>query len=182
MSDTRGFFPRWRVPAGYPVAAVCIWLANPTWRSLEYGATITIVGLIIRGLAAGVVRKREELATLGIYSWTRNPLYFGSVLLAVGIAVASRSWIAAAVVAAHLATFYPLVIMDEEKFLHEKFGAAFEDYTAHVSAFLPWPSGRKGSGAPFSFAQWTRNHEYRALLGAAAGFGLLVFRMWLRTR
>jgi hypothetical protein len=104
------------------------------------------------------------------------------VLLAAGIIVASRSWIAAALVAAHLAVFYPLVIRGEERFLHEKFGAAFEDYTAHVSAFIPWPSGRKGSGVPFSFAQWTRNHEYRALLGAAAGFAALVLRMWLRSR
>jgi protein-S-isoprenylcysteine O-methyltransferase Ste14 len=182
MSDPRGFLARWRVPTGYPVAAICIWLANPTWRSLEIGAAIAIVGLIVRALAAGVVKKREELATSGIYSWTRNPLYFGSIVLAAGIIVASRSWIVAAVVALHLAIFYPIVIRGEERFLHEKFGAAFEDYKSRVSVFLPWPSRQKGSGAPFSIAQWTRNHEYRALIGAAAGFALLVFRMWLRFR
>ncbi len=182
MSDSRGFWARWRVPAGYPVAALCFWLATPTWISLECGAAVAFVGLIVRGLAAGVVKKREELTTSGIYSWTRNPLYFGSVLLAAGIIVASRSWIVAALVAAHFAVFYPVVIRDEERFLRERFGAAFDSYVAKVSVFLPWPSGIKGDGAPFSFAQWTRNHEYRALLGVIVGFALMILRMWLRSR
>ncbi|HEV3219687.1 MAG TPA: isoprenylcysteine carboxylmethyltransferase family protein [Candidatus Acidoferrales bacterium] len=182
MSNARGFWVRWRVAAGYPFAIACFWLAKPTWTSLEYGAAVAIAGLIVRALAAGVVRKREELTTSGIYSWTRNPLYFGSIMLAAGIVVASRSWIVAALAAAYLAVFYPIVIRNEERFLRERFGAQFDSYVAQVSVFLPWPSGRKGNGASFSFAQWARNHEYRALIGAAVGFALMIFRMWLRSR
>ncbi|MFZ0818764.1 MAG: isoprenylcysteine carboxylmethyltransferase family protein [Candidatus Acidiferrales bacterium] len=182
MSNSRGFWVRWRVSAGYPVAAVCFWLAWPTWRTLEIGTALGVVGLIVRALAAGVVRKREELTTSGIYSWTRNPLYFGSVILAAGIIVASRSWIVAALVSGYLAVFYPTVIRSEELFLRGRFGADFDSYAAQVSVFLPWPSGRKRNGGTFSFAKYARNHEYRALAGAIVGFGLLIGRMWLRAR
>jgi protein-S-isoprenylcysteine O-methyltransferase Ste14 len=182
MSTPRGFWVRWRVPVGYPVAVASFWLAMPTWRTLEYGAAIGIVGLIVRALAAGVVRKSEALTTSGIYSWTRNPLYLGSTILAAGIVVASRSWIVAALVAGYFAAFYPIVIRTEQRFLRERFGRAFDDFAAQVSVFLPWPSGRKGNGATVSFAQYARNHEYRALVGAIAGFALMIGRMWLRSK
>jgi protein-S-isoprenylcysteine O-methyltransferase Ste14 len=182
MSQSRGFWVRWRVPIGYPLALACFWLAWPAWKALEIGAAIGIVGLMIRALAAGVVRKREELTTSGIYSWARNPLYLGSVILAGGIVVASRSWIVAALVFGYLAAFYPIVIRSEERFLRGRFGAEFDSYAAQVSVFLPWPSRRKGNGAAFSFAQYARNHEYRALVGAIVGFGLMIGRMWLHSR
>ncbi len=182
MSKPRGFWVRWRVPSGYPIAAGCLWLADPTWRALEIGTAVAIIGLILRALAAGVVRKSEELTTSGIYSWTRNPLYLGSTILAAGIVVASNSWFAAALVFVYLAAFYPAVIRSEERFLQGRFGGAFDSYAAQVSVFLPWPSGRKGNSAEFSIAQYARNHEYRALVGAVVGFGLLIGRMWLRSR
>jgi len=182
MSNPRGFWVRWRVPIGYPIAAGCFWLANPTWRSLEMGTAVGVVGLIVRGLAAGVVKKREELTTSGIYSWTRNPLYLGSVILAAGIIVTSRTWTVAGLVFGYLAAFYPTVIRSEEEFLRGRFGKEFDAYASRVSVFLPWPSGHKGNGGAFSFTQYARNHEYRALVGAIAGFGLMIGRMWMRSR
>ncbi len=181
MSNPRGFWVRWRVPIGYPIAVVCFWFARPTSRSLEIGTAVGIVGLIVRALAAGVVRKREELTTSGIYAWTRNPLYLGSVILAAAIVVTTSSWIVAALIFSYLALFYPIVIRAEERFLRERFGKEFDAYAAQVSAFFPWPSEHKGDGAAFSWAQYVRNHEYRALAGTIAGFGLMIGRMWLRS-
>ena len=60
------------------------------------GAVSIIPGLVIRALASGHVRKNEALATSGPYAYTRNPLYLGSLLLAIGFAVAARSWWVAA--------------------------------------------------------------------------------------
>jgi protein-S-isoprenylcysteine O-methyltransferase Ste14 len=179
MSSPRTFWVRWRVPIAYPLSLACFWFAWPTWRSLEIGFVVGLVGLIVRALAAGVVRKREELTTSGIYSWTRNPLYLGSVILAAGIIISSRSWIVAALVFGYLAVFYPIVIRSEEIFLRGKFGEQFDAYAAQVSVFLPWPSARKGSGPGFTWTQYARNHEYRALVGAIVGFSLMIGRMWL---
>lgn len=182
MSSPRGFWVRWRVPIAYPMCFVCFWFSWPTWRSLEIGFVVGLTGIIVRALAAGVVRKREELTTSGIYSWTRNPLYLGSVILAVAMVVTSRSWIVAVLVVGYLAAFYPVVIRSEEIFLREKFGEQFDAYSARVSVFLPWPSRIKQNGAKFSWRQWARNHEYRAPFGALAGFGIMIGRMWLHSK
>ncbi len=74
------------------------------------GVGIAICGLLLRGFAAGHLRKHQQLATSGPYAFTRNPLYLGSVLLAAGFSVASHSWISALLLAAYLAIFYPVVI------------------------------------------------------------------------
>jgi protein-S-isoprenylcysteine O-methyltransferase Ste14 len=82
---------RWRAPIGYPLAALCLWLARPTFRSILIGSALIVLGLLIRAAAAGHLRKREALAHTGPYARTRNPLYLGSAFLAAGFAVASWS-------------------------------------------------------------------------------------------
>jgi protein-S-isoprenylcysteine O-methyltransferase Ste14 len=89
---------RFRVPLGFLIAALVLYLAQPTSFSMLLGLPIAIAGAVLRGLAAGVIRKDAVLTTSGPYAWTRNPLYLGSFLLGVGFGVMSGSWIAAAVV------------------------------------------------------------------------------------
>ncbi len=80
---------RLRVPLGFLVAAAVLYFATPTTTSILIGLPVAIAGAAFRGMAAGVIRKDSQLATAGPYAWTRNPLYFGSSLLAVGFAVMS---------------------------------------------------------------------------------------------
>src|ERR1700684_228010 len=112
---------RIRVPLGFLFAVIYFWLARPTWRSLLLGAVIVLPGLFIRALASGHVRKNESLATSGPYAYTRNPLYFGSLLMGLGFCVAARSWwVGVALVLMFFAIYVP-VIRDEEAFLKQKF-------------------------------------------------------------
>lgn len=179
MTEPRSFWVRWRVGAGYLLALLGFYFARPTNESLIEGACVALVGLMIRAAAAGIVRKGQQLATSGIYAWTRNPLYFGSTVLAAGFVVASNSWIVGAIAAAYILTFYPAVVRREDRDLRERFGAEFVAYAARVSGFLPWPT-RQPSGEPtFSWSQYVRNHEYRAGFGTMLAMGALVFRMWL---
>src|ERR687886_7025 len=83
---------RIRVPLGFAFAALYLWLAHPTWLSLGLGAVIAAPGVAIRALAAGHVRKNAEITTTGPYAYTRNPLYLGSILIAIGFAVAAMNW------------------------------------------------------------------------------------------
>ena len=83
---------RARVPLGFLFAAAYLWWARPTWTSLLVGMVVVAVGIILRALASGHIRKNAELATTGPYAYTRNPLYLGSVLIAVGFIVAARNW------------------------------------------------------------------------------------------
>ena len=173
---------RWRVRTGYLVAVVYLWLADPTLRAIAGGVAVAIFGLIVRGAAAGHLRKGEALATSGPYARSRNPLYFGSALLAAGFAIAAHSWIAAAVVAAYFLLFYPAVMRREEAELRARFSRAFEDYAALVPLF--WPritaAATRDRDARFSWGLYRRNREYRAALGFLASLGVVVLRMILR--
>lgn len=131
------FWIRWRVRIGYPVALAYLLLARPTPRSLAIGALVGALGIAIRAWAAGYLRKHEALAVSGPYAFTRNPLYFGSVILAAGFVVAGDSLWAAIIVAAYLALFYPAVMKREESELRAHYGDAFIDYAARVPLFWP---------------------------------------------
>jgi len=56
---------RWRSPIGYPTAALCLWLAHPTFRSILIGSSVAVLGLLIRAVAAGYLRKREAARRIG---------------------------------------------------------------------------------------------------------------------
>ncbi len=178
MRETPGeTWARWRVRAGYPLAVVYAWLGEPKPLWLAAGAVLALLGLALRAAAAGHLRKHEALATSGPYAFTRNPLYFGSAVLAAGFLVAGRSWIAAAAVAVYFAVFYRAAMRREEQELRARYAAAFEEYAARVPLFWPRLKPAARAGAEFSWEQYRRNREYQAALGAAFAFGLLVAKM-----
>jgi protein-S-isoprenylcysteine O-methyltransferase Ste14 len=189
VPEPRKFWMRWRVRAGYPVAVLFWIFARPSYRSIGLGAIIAAFGLVIRGLAAGHLQKDRELATSGPYAVTRNPLYFGSALLAGGFAIAGGSWADGALVIAYFAVFYYAVMRNEEEDLRKRFGTAFDEYAARVPLFLPRYSTHVGTESHsalaskrFSWDLYQRNREYKALIGTLAGLGLLWVRMWLHWR
>src|SRR5579872_7361982 len=132
VDDAGRFWARWRVRTGYLLAALFLWLASPSDKSIAAGAAIAAMGLVVRGSAAGHLRKQQELAVSGPYAWTRNPLYFGSALLVAGFAVASDSVWAAILIVGYYAAFYPAVMRREEWELRTHFGAAFDEYARRV--------------------------------------------------
>jgi protein-S-isoprenylcysteine O-methyltransferase Ste14 len=171
---------RIRVPLGFAFAVVYFWLARPTWRSLALGAVSIIPGLVIRALASGHVRKNEALATSGPYAYTRNPLYLGSLLVAIGFAVAARSWwVAAGLVAMFFAIYIP-VIRSEEAFLRERF-PEFQEYANEVPRMIPrmTPAFRNEASAEFSMDLYLKHREYNALLGSLALVAALITKMKL---
>jgi len=72
---------RIRVPLGFVFAAVFLWLARPTWKTMLASLILVVPGLWLRGYAAGYVRKNAELTRTGPYAYTRNPLYLGSMMI-----------------------------------------------------------------------------------------------------
>jgi len=183
----RGFWMRWRVRVGYPVGLLYWLLAKPTPQWMLYGGVIAGLGLIVRAMASGYLRKDRELATSGPYACTRNPLYLGSAFLAAGFIVAGHSGIAGVLVGGYFAAFYYAVMRNEEEDLRARFGAAFETYAARVPLFFPRLRNRTDGtdskqDQAFSLNQYMRNREYKALIGTIAGLATLWLRMWLRAR
>jgi protein-S-isoprenylcysteine O-methyltransferase Ste14 len=178
---------RIRVPLGFVVAVLFAWLSRPTWASLAAGAAVSLAGIWIRALAAGHVRKNAELTTTGPYAYTRNPLYLGSIVIALGFAIAARAWvapafwIAIALVVMFTAIYVP-VIRSEEAFLRETF-AGFNDYCNRVPRLLPrFTSAYLEQRTEWSAAQYQKHREYNALIGSLLLWGVLVAKIVVGAR
>ena len=182
VSTSEMFWVRWRARLGFPLAALCLYFARPSSASVLAGAIFAVVGLCVRAAASGHLHKGEVVAMSGPYAHTRNPLYFGSSVLAAGFVIASRSWMVGALVAAYYLALYPFLMRREERELSERFGEAFNQYARTVPLF--WPRLRTSgaaTSADFSWSQYLRNREYQTAMGAAALLlGLWLLSLWRR--
>ena len=167
---------RIRVPLGFALAAVYLWRAHPSWPSLMEGSVLIVLGLAVRAVASGHLRKNAEVTTSGPYAYLRNPLYLGSLTMAAGFAVAARDvWLAAAMLVFFLAVYLP-VIFSEEAWLRANF-PEFEEYARRVPRL--WPRFSRADVAPGRFSRklYLEHREYNALLGAVAMLGALVVKL-----
>jgi protein-S-isoprenylcysteine O-methyltransferase Ste14 len=170
---------RIRVPLGFLFAAFFLWRARPEWWSLAIGSVVAMAGVSIRAISSGHVKKNEQLATTGPYAYTRNPLYFGSIVIAVGFALASLRWEIAAVLVIMFAAIYIPVIRGEEQFLSQHF-ADYSNYCARVPRLLPRLQAGDEGRSRFSSALYFQHREYNALLGTLAVIAALVAkRIWM---
>jgi protein-S-isoprenylcysteine O-methyltransferase Ste14 len=167
---------RIRVPLGFALAVFYVWVARPSWLSIITGTVIAIPGIALRALASGHVKKNEELTTTGPYAYVRNPLYVGSLIMAIGFAIASRSpWVLLVMVVMFLAIYLP-VIRAEEAYLREAF-ANFEDYAQNVPRLFPRLRAFGTGTAAFSSQLYWQHREYNAILGTAAVMATLVAKL-----
>jgi protein-S-isoprenylcysteine O-methyltransferase Ste14 len=168
MSKFAAIVARWRVRLGYPLALLVLWLSRPTPGSIGIGAAVGVFGLWLRALAAGYLNKQKVLTVSGPYAFTRNPLYFGSFILVIGVAIATRSWIAAAILFAYFTVVYSVVMRREEDELRTQHPEAFEAYARAVPLFFPRLTSAKldlQNAQQLSFSQYRKNHEYQATIG-----------------
>lgn len=164
---------------GFVTAAAYIWLARPTKLSIAVGSALAIVGVAIRTLASGHVQKNEVLTTTGPYAYTRNPLYFGSLILAIGFVVASRSWWIALLITLLLFGIYLPVIKSEEEFLRSKF-PGFAEYERNVPRLFPRMRPSVSSANSFSWHLYWKHREYNAALGSGLIILILILKaFWL---
>ena len=155
---------RRRVPLGFATAAAMLLFARPTWGSWRAGLVIACAGECVRVWAAGHLEKGREVTRSGPYRFLSHPLYAGSAVIAIGVVVASRSVIVAVATIVYMVVTIAAAIRLEEAQLRQAFGATYDDYRASRAN----PMVRR-----FSVARALRNREYRAVLGAIVGFGIL---------
>jgi protein-S-isoprenylcysteine O-methyltransferase Ste14 len=162
------FLARRRVPLGFLAGIAALWLADPTPRMLALGAVIAAIGEGVRVWAAGHLEKGREVTMSGPYRLTRHPLYLGSTIIGVGLAIASANLVVALLVVTYLGVTLSAAIATEEAHLTAKFGEAYPDYR----------EGRTGGASRrFSMARAMRNREYRAVGGLLAVLALLTFKV-----
>lgn len=80
-------------------------------------------------------QEKSSLVTHGIYQWTRNPIYLFSTLSLFGFTLWSPSlgligaWIL-------LALCIHQLVLEEEKFLHQRFGTQYETFVSQVPRYF----------------------------------------------
>lgn len=101
---------------------------------------------IVNGAPLEAKSGREEpLVVAGPYKYARNPLYFGVVLIVLGLALDTSSSFVLITTAIVFAWFRVLLIPYEEREMRALFGAQFERYSAQVPAMIPFTKWRKSS-------------------------------------
>jgi protein-S-isoprenylcysteine O-methyltransferase Ste14 len=182
MTDRRYWFPkpyadfvaRLRVPGGFVLVAAFLWLSQPSPDSLAWGLPVAFAGLLLRAWAAGHLAKNTTLATGGPYAHLRNPLYVGTLLVAVGFVMASRRIELAALFAIVFGLVYLPVIELEEQHLRK----LFPEYAAYAERVpILWPRlAAKYGDAHFRWRLYRKNQEYQAFAGFLAGAGVLAWK------
>jgi len=164
---------RRRVALGFLCGAVVLLLAHPTRTSIVIGMSIAAAGEAIRVWAAGHLNKARDVTASGPYRWVAHPLYLGSSIMGVGLAVACASVIVAAVIALYLTLTLTAAMRREEAFLRQAFGDRYDRYrrgSASASSDDAFQARR------FSMQQALANREHRAVVGLLLATLLLVLK------
>ena len=157
---------RWRVPSGFAFGALVLWLAHPTRTSLMAGGAVAVLGEALRVWAAGHLVKSQEVTSSGPYRWFAHPLYVGSSVMGIGLAIASASAVVAGLIALYLAATITAAIRTEESFLRRTFGDAYDAYRMRGQS----------NARRFSVARALANKEHRTVAGLVAAVLLLALK------
>jgi hypothetical protein len=163
---------RLRVALGFASGAVVLALARPTAMSLVVGMSIALCGEAIRVWASGHLNKSREVTSSGPYRWCPHPLYLGSSVMGVGLAVASGGVAVSIVIAVYLLVTLTAAIRSEEAFLRGAFPDQYDRYRRGRDA----AGGIAGAHGTFSLGQAIANREHRALIGLLVALLLLVLK------
>ena len=172
---------RARLPLGFVLGITYLIFARPIPLTLAVGGAIALIGVIVRGWASGHISKNERLATTGPYAHTRNPLYFGSFLIAAGFAIAAH-WALLLLVVAFFVLIYAPTMQRERANIASRFPEAYEQYAANVPAFVPrptpWKATHPDEGGRFSFDLYMKHGEWKAALTFVL---VMAWLMWVTT-
>jgi protein-S-isoprenylcysteine O-methyltransferase Ste14 len=168
-----GVIARMRVALGFVSGVLVLILAQPNGRSLAIGMSIAAVGEAIRIWAAGHLHKSREVTASGPYRFVGHPLYVGSTVMGVGLAIACASIAVAVLIAIYLVTTLTAAVKSEETYLRRTFGEQYDLYRSGLAAKRRDPSAARRR---FSLQQAIANREYRAVVGFAVALLLLLWK------
>lgn len=148
MSGISNIFFKYRSYTPIPFLLLMVIFAKPTVESMIAGFIIALTGELIRywGVSWAGSETRTTggvggtfLIISGPFAFVRNPLYVGNMLLYVGIGIMSWALFPYLQIAAlvFFAVQYYFIVIEEEKYLKEKFGDVYLSYVKNVPRFIP---------------------------------------------
>ncbi len=170
---------RIRVPMGFVLGALYLYLARPTPTLLAAGAAVGWIGVGLRAWASGHLRKNETVTASGPYVLTRNPLYLGSLLIGIGCGIAGGNVPIIILLTAFFLGIYLPVMRAEADYLSRTFPDQYPPYAARVPLLLPdLRALPRAFAVPFDARLYVRYREYRASLGLIAVLAVLAAKLY----
>ena len=161
--DLRNFLFSYRSFTPIPIAVTIIYFSHPVLPYLYIGLGLIFIGELTRinavRYAGGVTRTMKvgapSLCTAGPYSITRNPLYFGNMIIYFGIVFTAggvHMWQLFFLTFIYFTFQYSMIISLEEERLRELFNKEYEIYCQNVPRLFPRlkPWLNKDDGSPKS--------------------------------
>lgn len=119
------------------------WGGKAEWGRDILGIAMIFWGYFLRILARGYKAEMnpdgKRLVTDGPYALTRNPMYFGTLVIGLGIIFVLFKWWVAVIFFAIYLMIYNLEINREEARLLSFFGDKYKDYCRKTAKFFPSP-------------------------------------------
>ena len=158
---------KWRVRVSLLFVILAVVLAEPELWSILVGVVLTLIGLTIRTWACGHLEKEKKLTTSGPYQYTRNPLYFGNLLIGLGVVIGAQSWWVLGCAFVVFVIFYSVIIMSEKKKMEMLFPMEYAEYKRLVPLFFPsYFSTLPRQNKRFRWTLYKKNRESRAVIGS----------------
>jgi len=143
-----------RPPLLYGVALVVVFVLRWLWPMPIVGPVVALgVGLALVVLSVGIAiwgrrtmqaagtnvdphRPATVLVKNGPFRFSRNPLYMALVLLFLGLSLVVDTWWGIVLLFPVLIIMHWGVILREERYLDQKFGASYQEYRSKVRRYF----------------------------------------------
>ena len=158
-------------------AFLLVIFAKPYFMGTVIGFILIFLGEGIRIWAVGHLQKNEVLTVSGPYSYVKNPLYIGSILITTGFCIfADNIYLLAAATLAFCFHYIPYKKKVEGDRLRKIFGSQFEDYDQKVPDYIPRWTPYSSEKNPWRFKNFIENSEGGIVLLNATGILLILSR------
>ena len=145
------------------------------WVLIALG--VSLAGLGIRVATVGFVPKAtsgrnatgqraDSLNTTGMYSIVRNPIYLGNFIILLGVFLSVKVLWFALVGSMVFMVYMERIVLAEEQFLSDKFGAVYNEWRARTPVIIPDFKLWIKPSLPFSL-RTVLKREYPALMAIA---------------
>lgn len=191
MADFRRILFQYRSYTPIPFLMVMVLFAKPTAAAFAAGGCVLVLGELARfwGVAyAGPLTRvtgsvgAPSLIVAGPFSYVRNPLYVGNILMYVGVGIMANAlspWLVLGA-AVYFVFQYSMIVSLEEEFLSREFGETYAAYKQEVPRFVPRIIAWKSTGASGQMPDWSgAARSERRTFQAITLVSLLIVARWI---
>ena len=151
------------------------------------GFAVALTGQVLRALVIGkdyIKRGGKDnkitagrLVQGGLFAHSRNPLYFGNILIIIGMGIIYNSVLGYIIAYSFFIFGYLAIVMAEEDFLKTKFGIEYEEYCNSVPRFIPRFAGIRNtlSSGGFDWFRFLRKEYNMICIWVSSA---IVLRIW----